>query len=166
MSTKYKFKDPDKLYFVSFAVVYWIDRWVRNEYKDILLDSWKYCQANKGLELFAWCIMTSHVHMIIGPHGDKLENIMRDVKRHTSSALKKAIQTHPAESRREGLLWLMGRAGKKNSIMLIFSCGVSCGVAPLYTLWSPHPRPLSITCRGVPLRMFSYWLLLGVCWLP
>ena len=66
MSTKYKFKDPDKLYFVSFAVVYWIDLFIRKEYKDILLDSWKYCLTNKGMELYAWCIMTSHVHIIIG----------------------------------------------------------------------------------------------------
>ena len=56
MSSKYKFHDPDKLYFVSFAVVYWIDLFVRNEYKDILLESWRYCQSHKGLELYGWCI--------------------------------------------------------------------------------------------------------------
>jgi hypothetical protein len=49
VSTKYQFRDPGKLYFVSFAVVYWIDLFIRNEYKDFLLDSWRYCQANKGL---------------------------------------------------------------------------------------------------------------------
>jgi len=115
MSTKYKFKDQDKLYFISFAVVYWIDLFIRNEYKDILLDSWKYCQANKGMKLYAWCIMTSHVHLIIGSHRDKLENIMRDMKRHTSGTLKNAIRNHPAESRKEWMLWLMERAGKKNN---------------------------------------------------
>ena len=35
---------------------------------------------NKGLEIYGWCIMTSHVHMIIGTNKDKLENIMRDMK--------------------------------------------------------------------------------------
>jgi REP element-mobilizing transposase RayT len=25
----------------------------------------KYCQENKGLEIFAWCIMTSHIQLII-----------------------------------------------------------------------------------------------------
>ena len=78
MSIKYKFRNQEQLYFISFAVVYWIDLFIRNEYKDILLDSWKYCQANKGMELYAWCIMTSHVHLIIGSHRDKLENIMRE----------------------------------------------------------------------------------------
>ncbi|HHE65281.1 MAG TPA: transposase, partial [Bacteroidetes bacterium] len=37
----------------------------RIEYKDILLDSWKYCHQHKGLQIHAWCIMTNHVHMII-----------------------------------------------------------------------------------------------------
>ena len=68
MSRKYKFGDQDQLYFVSFAVINWIDLFVRNEYKQIMLDSWKHCQLNKGLEIYGWCIMTSHIHMIIGPN--------------------------------------------------------------------------------------------------
>ena len=66
MSTKYKFKDQEKLHFVSFAVVNWVDLFIRNEYKQIIIESWKYCQQNKGLEIYAYCIMTSHIHMIIG----------------------------------------------------------------------------------------------------
>jgi len=38
MSTKYKFKDQDHIYFVSFAVVNWIDLFIRNEYKNIIPD--------------------------------------------------------------------------------------------------------------------------------
>ncbi len=55
MSRKYKFNDQEKLYFVSFATVYWIDVFVRNEYRNIMLDSFRYCQAEKGLEIYAWC---------------------------------------------------------------------------------------------------------------
>jgi putative transposase len=77
MSIKYKFRNQQQLYFISFSVINWIDLFIRNEYKEVLLASWRYCQANKGLEIYGWCIMTSHVHMIVGTHGDKLENIMR-----------------------------------------------------------------------------------------
>ena len=115
MSGGYKFRDQDELYFISFAVVNWIDLFIRNEYKEILLASWQHCQQHKGLEIYGWCIMTSHVHMIIGTQGDKLENIMRDMKKHTSVALREAIKQHPGESRREWMLWMMERAGKKNS---------------------------------------------------
>jgi len=88
MSRKYKFLDQDKLYFVSFAVVNWIDLFIRTEYKNILPDSWRYCQQHKGLDLYAWCIMTSHVHMIIGSRGENMEDIMRDMKKHTSIELR------------------------------------------------------------------------------
>ncbi len=115
MSTKYKFHNTCQLYFISFAVVYWIDLFIRNEYKDIIIASWKHCQLHKGLEIYGWCIMSSHIHMIIGTHGDKLENIMRDMKKHTSSALRAAIEQHPGESRKEWMLWMMKRAGTKNS---------------------------------------------------
>ena len=48
MSRKYKFRDNDKLYFVSFAVVEWIDLFIRNEYKDIIIKSLEYCIKNNG----------------------------------------------------------------------------------------------------------------------
>src|SRR5687768_2072533 len=64
MSRKYKFQDQDKLYFVSFAVVYWIDLFIRNDYKNILINSWDHCIKHKGMNLYGYCIMTSHVHMI------------------------------------------------------------------------------------------------------
>jgi putative transposase len=115
MSRKYKFVDSEGLYFVSFAVVNWIDVFIRNEYKDILLDSWNYCIKNKGLEIFAWCIMTSHVHMIIAANQNKPENIMRDMKSYSANHLRKAITDNNEESRKEWMLWMMERAGKKNS---------------------------------------------------
>ena len=115
MSRKYKFHDNDKLYFISFATVYWIDVFVREEYFQVIIDSWKHCQEEKGLEIYGWCIMPSHVHMIIGSKKDKLENIVRDMKKHTSITLKAVIKNNKLESRKEWILWLMERAGKRNS---------------------------------------------------
>ena len=114
MSRKYKFHDNDKLYFISYATVNWIDVFVREEYNQVIIDSWKHCQEKRGLEIYGWCIMTSHVHMIIGNKQDKLEDIVRDMKKHTSSELKTAIKKHPQESRKEWIIWMMERAGKKN----------------------------------------------------
>ena len=114
MSRKYKFRDQDKLYFISYSLVYWIDLFIRSEYRTILLDSWKYCMKEKGLDIYSWVIMTSHAHMIIGSHGDKMEKIMQDMKTHTSQKLKHAIKQHPRESRREWLLEMMTRAGTAN----------------------------------------------------
>jgi REP element-mobilizing transposase RayT len=90
MSRKYKFGDNDKLYFISCAVVYWIDLFIRNEYKEIMLGSWRYCQQKKDLEIYGWCIMTSHIHMIIGSEGRALAKIVGEMKRYTSGSLRKA----------------------------------------------------------------------------
>lgn len=98
-----------------------------------MIDSGKYCQAKKGLEIYGWCIMLSHIHMIIGTHGDKLENIMRDMKKHTSTALKEAIQKHPGESRKEWMLQMMARAGKRNSQNLNFQ------------LWQQDNHPIELS---------------------
>ena len=78
MSRKYKFHNPEGVYFVSFAVREWIDVFTRNEYKDVLIENLKYCQEHKRLEIFAWCIMTNHVHLIIRAGGDiPLQDIKR-----------------------------------------------------------------------------------------
>jgi len=115
MSVKYKIRDQEKLYFVSFSVINWIDVFIRNEYKNIFLDSLKFCQRNKGLEIYGWCIMTSHVHLIIGTSDKPMENILRDLKSFTSTNIKKAIELSPTESRKEWMLWMMKRAGIKNN---------------------------------------------------
>jgi REP element-mobilizing transposase RayT len=115
MSSKYKFTDNEKLFFVTCTVSNWIDVFIRNEYKEILLDSIKYCQKEKDLELYGWCIMTSHIHLIIGTKGNALSNIMRDLKRHTFEQLHKAIKNNRTESRREWMLWMFERAAAQKA---------------------------------------------------
>lgn len=66
MSTKYKIQDQQKLHFVTFTFIDWIDVFIRYEYRAVVIEYLKYCQINKGLEVSAYCITTSHVHLIIG----------------------------------------------------------------------------------------------------
>lgn len=103
MSEVYKTHE-DGLFFVSFSVVGWLDVFTRRDYQDLLIDSIIYCQQNKGLELFSYCIMPSHVHWIAARKEGKLSDVLRDFKAHTAKELMNAIAHHPAESRRE---WLM-----------------------------------------------------------
>lgn len=57
MSRTYKFHNLEGLYFISFTVVGWLDVFIRNKYKDIFMESVRFCQKSKGLEIHAWCIM-------------------------------------------------------------------------------------------------------------
>ena len=144
MSSNYKFRDPDQLYFVTFSVVYWIDLFIRKEYRDILLKSWEFCKSQKGMELYAWCIMTSHVHMIIGSNQEKPEDIMRDMKKYTSFELKKAIGEYYGESRKEWMLSMMEEAGRDNTHSRNFQ------------LWQEGNHPVELTSAAIMHQKLDY----------
>jgi REP element-mobilizing transposase RayT len=121
MSVKYKFREPDGCYFVTFAVVGWADVFTRNIYKEILIESWKHCQQYKGLNIHAYVIMTNHVHMIISRNSDALlQAIMRDMKKYTSTIIINAIKANKQESRKEWIISLLRNAGEENSNNKIF----------------------------------------------
>ncbi len=116
MSRNYKFHNPEGVFFVSFAVVEWIDVFTRNEYKDIVIEALRFCQQNKGMEIFAWCIMTNHVHLIFrSSEGRKPELLLGDFKRYTSKKIVQAIRDNPAESRRDWLLEQFKKAADRST---------------------------------------------------
>jgi REP element-mobilizing transposase RayT len=68
------------------------------------------------MEIFAWCIMSSHVHLVFQSiEGQKPELLLGDFKRHTSKEIIKSIKENPRESRREILLEQFEVAGTKTS---------------------------------------------------
>jgi putative transposase len=104
MSDKYKFYEDQKAYFVTLTVVDWVDVFTNKTYKLLLVDSLRYCQQHKGLEIYGWCLMTNHLHMIIkAAGGQTLPEILRDFKKFTSRAIVARIIDSP-ESRREWML--------------------------------------------------------------
>ena len=116
MSRNYKFHNPEGLYFVSFAVVGWLDVFTRNEYKDLIVESLEFCQQNKGMEIHAWCIMTNHVHLIFRSlENQKPELLLGDFKRFTSRSIIKSIQENSRESRKEFLLDYFKKEAAKSS---------------------------------------------------
>jgi putative transposase len=64
MSSKYKFDDREGVYFVTSSVVDWIDVFTRDIYRDILLDSFRFCQKNQNLQLHGWVLMPNHFQLI------------------------------------------------------------------------------------------------------
>ena len=115
MSRKYKFYNKEGLYFVSFATINWIDIFVRDLYFNIILESLKFCRENKGMEIYTWCIMPSHVHLIYRAKDNNPGDIMRDLKTHTSKQMQKEIFENPQESRKEWIIEMMEKAGFNNS---------------------------------------------------
>ncbi len=92
MPYTYTIGDQFGQYFVTFTVHQWVDVFTRNDYKDILIDSLKHCQKEKGLLIYEWVIMTNHIHLILSSEGDPLSDIIRDFKKYTSRKIIDAIE--------------------------------------------------------------------------
>jgi putative transposase len=108
MSEKYKFVDDEGMYFVTMTTVGWVDLFTRFELKHVIIDSLRHCQKEKGLVIHVWCLMPSHLHMIVSTRQEKLSDIMRDFKKFTSKQLIKTIELIN-ESRKEWLLEMFGK---------------------------------------------------------
>jgi len=106
MSRKYKFYNKEGLYFVSFATVYWLDIFTRDHYCRSFMESLDFCRKNKGMEIYAWCIMPSHVHLIFRAQNNNPGDLLRDVKTFTSKKIQGLIIDNPQESKKEWLLWI------------------------------------------------------------
>lgn len=133
MSRKYKFYNPTGIYFVTFATVNWIDVFTRMEYKNIVVDSINYCIKNKGLNVYAWIIMSNHVHLRISTNDKPLQEILRDLKKYTAKQILFAIKNNPQESRKDWMLNLFRQAGKHNSNNQI------------YQFWQQQNQPMELS---------------------
>lgn len=113
MSHGYQIRNQDALHFLTLQIVQWADIFTRKVYRDILIDSFKYCQANKELEIIAYVIMSNHVHLLARSTNNDLSAILRDMKRHTSKQIIDTIKNID-ESRKDWLLMIFRFAAQKH----------------------------------------------------
>ena len=111
----YKIRDKEGIHFITFAVMEWVDIFTRIDYCTILIDSIRFCQKEKGLVLYAWCLMSNHIHMVVSAKNNDTSDILRDFKKFTSKRICKAILEHRGESRKKWMLDIFRQAGEKNS---------------------------------------------------
>ncbi|HLP49666.1 MAG TPA: transposase [Chitinophagales bacterium] len=144
MSRKYKFHNKEGLYFVSFATVYWIDVFIREEYAAKIVESLDYCRKNKGLVIYCWCLMPSHMHLIISAKDKNPETVLGKFKEFTSKQLQQAIKDNIQESRREWMLWMFKRAGDKSSNVKHAQ------------FWQDHNKPIELWSEEVTRQKWNY----------
>jgi len=101
----YVIGDQQAIYYLTFTVCGWIDIFTRQSYRDILIESFKYCQQQKGLHLHAYVIMSNHVHLIASvDDGFTLSGFIGDCKKFTSKKILYEIENSGIESRKEWML--------------------------------------------------------------
>jgi REP element-mobilizing transposase RayT len=130
---KYLIRNQNAVYFITCTVIYWIDLFSRVGYKDIIVNSLNYCIKNKGLTVYAWVIMTNHIHLVAScspPFG--MSGFLRDFKKYTSKRfIDEMGKIH--ESRAE---WLLDRFAYEAS---------RTGRAEYYKIWRDDNHAIDLT---------------------
>lgn len=133
MTNGYQIRNQESMFFMTFQIVDWVDVFTRVSYKEIIVESFQYCIDNKGLELFAYVIMTNHVHVIVkAKPGFIISNIIRDFKKYTANQILKTMLSIN-ESRKEWILKRFEFAAmrhKRNS---------------KYQIWTNENHPVALT---------------------
>ena len=92
-TTRIKQENENQTHFLTITIIEWIDIFAKPEYFQIIIDSLKYCQKNKGLLLYEFVIMTNHIHLIVkAKEKNKLSQIISDFKKHTTREILKELE--------------------------------------------------------------------------
>lgn len=82
----------NKCYFLTPTIWNWYYIFDRHNRWQILADSLKYCQEQKGLIIFSYVFMLNHMHMIV--QSDDVSGFIRDFKKYTSKRLRENLKEH------------------------------------------------------------------------
>ncbi len=88
--------------------------------------------------------MPSHVHFVFRSTKENPSGVIGDFKKYTSKKIVKAIQGNPQESRKEWLLWMFERAGKKKSNIV------------KRQFWQHHNKPIELWSAKVIQQKIDY----------
>ena len=130
----YKIRNQYGLHFVTFTAVGWVDIFSRRKCKDIIISALEYCKIHKGLRVWAYVIMESHVHLILSAQESSsgLSSIIRDYKKHTSKEIIKWASYNKKESRRDWMLIVFKYHAKYNKRNA------------KYQVWKQDNRPMEL----------------------
>ena len=144
MSEHLKAHKEGTLYFCTLTVVGWADVFTRARNAEVIIESLAYCQAQKGLELFAYALMPSHLHLIARVQEGRLSDVLRDFKSFTAKRLLELIGHEAGESRKEWLMRLFREAalGTKQNQELMF--------------WQKSMHPIEITHAAMYEQKVAY----------
>ena len=91
-------------YYLTLTVVGWVDVFTRQNHRNTLIEALDYCIKSKGLNVYAYCIMSNHIHLVVNASEPFiLQDVLRDFKKFTAKKICAQIEEE-SESRREWML--------------------------------------------------------------
>jgi len=143
-SENYRIEKQDSIYFLTFTISDWVDVFTRFEYKKIIVESLSFCRKNKGLKLYAWCLMTNHVHLVCSVDAPlRMSDFIRDFKKYTAKNVLELIEQTP-ESRRDWMLYRFEYAGKFDNRI------------EHYRFWQDKSHPIELTSTKMIEERMNY----------
>lgn len=103
----FQVNDQNAVYFLTLTIVDWIDIFTRKEYKEEVVESLNFCVERKGLEIYAWCLMSNHLHLLCrSKEAFNLSDTIQDFKKFTAKKIIESLEKESVESR---VNWILER---------------------------------------------------------
>lgn len=127
--------EQDACYYLKFNVVDCIDIFIRPVYKQIIVESLNYFIEKKGLTVYAWCLMTNHLHLMAqAKKGYGLSIIAHEYKKFTTKIILEDIVVEP-EVRRN---WMMKKFEEASTSLKLLD---------KFQVWQTSISPLHIDLK-------------------
>lgn len=143
---RYKILDQKGLNFITITVVDWIDLFTRKTLSELILKSLAHCRNKKGLKIFGYVIMSSHIHLIVrATETQELSAIIRDFKSYTAGQIIQFLKDK--ESRESRKDWLLSHF--RNAAILD-------GKARKHKVWQNGNHPIELYTPKVIRQKLDY----------
>jgi putative transposase len=129
---KNNFSEKQVCYFLTFNTVDWVDIFIRPVYKQIIVHSLNHFIDQKGLTVYAWCLMTNHLHLLAqAKENEVIAEIEKEYKSFTTQKILEAIDTEQ-EIRKN---WMMERFENFSNML---------GLLQKFHVWQTSSSPIFI----------------------
>lgn len=126
-------------HFTTFNTVDWVDVFIRPVYKQVIVHTLNHFIDNKGLTVYAWCLMTNHLHLMAqAKEGYVISEIEKEFKTFTATKILEAIDTEP-EARKD---WMLKRFENFGNIL---------GLLKKFHVWQNSSNPVYLDMRKTDL---------------
>jgi len=80
-------------FFLTIKTIYGLPILINKKYYQIILDSLKFCRANKGLKIYAYTILLNHLHLVVSMLDNfSLSDTIGDFKKFTAHEILKQLK--------------------------------------------------------------------------
>jgi REP element-mobilizing transposase RayT len=138
-----KIDKQDGAHFLTLTIVEWLNILKDDRYKIALCESLNYCINEKGLIIYSYVIMSTHMHLIAASTVEKLSDTLRDFKKYTSHLITKMLSEETGDNE-AFFLKVFEEAAKKHSRN------------KKYQVWQQHNHPEEVESSKFTLTKIKY----------